>query len=136
MSEPGPFGGGPLDDLLRNLARLLTTQGPVNWEVGRQLAQWAATEGEPEGNPDPVTRVRLEDLLRVADLHVSEATGLSTSATGGLLSARAVTRSEWALRTLDAWRPLLEKLASSLGRTPEPDEPADPGPQDPMSKLL
>src|ERR1700736_2423848 len=137
MSEPGPFGtGGPLEDLLRNLARLLTSQGPVNWEIARQLAQWTATEGGAEDNPDPIARVRLEELLRVADLHVSDTTGLSTSATGGLLSARAVTRSEWALRTLDAWRPLLEKLASSLGRTPEPDEPADPGPQDPMSKLL
>jgi putative hydrolase len=136
MSEPGPFGGGPLDDLLRNLARLLTTQGPVNWEVGRQLAQWTATEGEPEGNPDPVTRVRLEELLRVADLHVSEATGLSTTATGGLLSARAVTRSEWALRTLDAWRPLLERLATALAATTEPDAaPEEPG-ADPMAKLL
>ena len=137
MSEPGPFGtGGPLEDLLRNLARLLTSQGPVNWEIARQLAQWTATGGESEDNPDPIARVRLEELLRVADLHVSDTTGLSTSATGGLLTARAVTRSEWALRTLDAWRALLERLASSLGRGPEPDEPSDLSPQDPMAKLL
>jgi len=79
MSESGPFGGGggPLEDLLRNLARLLTSQGPVNWEVGRQLALWTATEGEPENNPDPLARVRLDELLRVADLHVSETTGLA-----------------------------------------------------------
>src|ERR1700730_16179450 len=119
MSEPGPFGGGgPLDDLLRNLARLLTTQGPVNWEVGRQLAQWTATEGSAEDNPDPVTRVRLEELLRVADLHVSEATGLPTTPTGGLLTALAVTRAEWALRTMDAWKPLLERLGTSLAQIP------------------
>jgi putative hydrolase len=136
MSEPGPFGtGGPLEDLLRNLARLLTSQGPVNWEIARQLAQWTATGGEPEDNPDPIARVRLEELLRVADLHVSDTTGLSTSATGGLLSARAVTRSGWALSTLDAWRPLLERLASSLSHGTEPEEPAE-GPQDPMTKLL
>jgi putative hydrolase len=137
MSEPGPFGGGgPLEDLLRNLARLLTSQGPVNWEIGRQLAQWTAAEGESEDNPEPVARVRLEELLRVADLHVSEATGLATTATGGLLSVRAVTRSEWALRTLEAWRPLLERLATSLGRTPERDEPPDESTNDPMAKLL
>src|SRR5580704_7520779 len=124
MSESGPMGGGgPLEDLFRNLAKLLTSQGPVNWEIARQLAQWTATEGEPEDNPDPIARVRLEELLRVADLHVSDTTGLSTSATGGLLSARAVTRSDWALRTLDAWRPLLEQLATSLGRSGESDEP-------------
>ena len=72
MSQPGPLGGGgPLEDLLRNLARLLTSQGPLNWEIARQLAQWTAAEGEPEDNPDPIARVQLEELLRVADLHVS-----------------------------------------------------------------
>jgi putative hydrolase len=137
MSEPGPLGGGgPLEDLLRNLARLLTSQGPVNWEIGRQLAQWTATEGESEDNPDPVARVRLEELLRVADLHVTEATGLATTATGGLLSVRAVTRSDWALRTIDAWRPLLESVATSLGRMPEADELPDESSDDPMAKLL
>jgi hypothetical protein len=72
MSQPGPFGGGgPLEDLLRNLARLLTSQGSVNWEIARQLAQWTASDGEAEANPDPLARVRLEELLRVADLHVT-----------------------------------------------------------------
>src|SRR2546426_2256974 len=102
MSEPGPFGGsGPLEDLLRNLARLLTSHGPLNWEIARQLARWTAAEGESEDNPDPLARVRLEELLRVAELHVSEATGLPSGAAGGILSVRAVTRSEWALRTLE-----------------------------------
>src|SRR6516165_3085622 len=127
MSSPesfggGPFGGGPLGDLMRNLARLFTTQGPLNWEIARQMAQWAATGGEPEPNPDPSSRVRLEELIRVAELHVSEATGLSV-ASSGLLTVRAVSPSEWALRTLDAWRPLLEKLASKMSASlPSPGE--------------
>ena len=137
MSEPGPFGsGGSLEDLLRNLARLLTSQGPVNWEIARQLAQWTATEGEAEDNPDPLSRVRLEELLRVADLHVSDTTGLPTSATGGLLTARTVTRSEWSLRTLDAWRPFLERLATSLAAGSEPDERPEGLAGDPMAQLL
>jgi putative hydrolase len=137
MSDIGPFGGGgPLEDLFRNLARLLTTQGPINWEIARQLAHWTATEGETEANPDPLARVRIEELLRVADLHVSEATGLATTATGGLLSARVVTKSDWAMRTLDAWRPLLEQLAAALGRASETAEPPDELPNDPMAKLL
>ncbi|MGH9056762.1 MAG: zinc-dependent metalloprotease [Acidimicrobiales bacterium] len=133
MSAPGPFGGGgPLEDLMRNLARLLTSQGPVNWEIARQMAQWAATGGAPDSNPDPVTRVRLEELLRVAELHVGEATGLAVTA-GGLLSVRAVTPRDWALRTLEAWAPLLEQLASSsgsafsLGGGPAGDEGAGTG---------
>jgi putative hydrolase len=137
MSESGPFGaGGPLEDLLRNLAKLLTSQGPVNWEIGRQLAQWTASEGEPEDNPDPIARVRLEELLRVADLHVTDTTGLATSATGGILTARAVTRSEWALKTLEAWQPLLERLASSLSRTTPPEPDPEERSADPMAKLL
>jgi putative hydrolase len=143
----GPFGGGPLGDLMRNLARLFTTQGPLNWEIARQMAQWTATGGEPEPNPDPSSRVRLEELIRVAELHVTEATGLSASASG-LLAVRAVSPSEWALRTLDAWRPLLEKLASKMSASlpgpaeAEPEGAADAGAaglggeSDPMARLF
>jgi putative hydrolase len=115
MSSPESFGaGGPFGDLMRNLARLLTGQGPVNWEIARQMAQWAASGGEAENNPDPVSRVRLEELIRVAELHVEEATGLSVAASG-VLTVRSVTRTDWALRTLDAWKPPLERLATTMG---------------------
>src|ERR1700738_3043878 len=118
MSEPGPMeGGGPLEKAIRDLARMLTSQGPINWEFARQLALMTANEGEAEANPDPLSRVRLEELLRVAELHVEKATGLAVTATGGLLTVRAVTRSDWALRTLQAWKPLLETLASALARS-------------------
>ena len=144
MSSPesfgsgGFFGSGPLADLMRNLARLFTTEGPLNWEIARQMAQWAATGGEPEPNPEPVARVRLEELIRVAELHVSEATGLSVSA-GGLLTVRAVTPSDWALRTLDAWKPLLEKLAARMSASlPDAAESPEGGPEsgDPMGRLF
>ena len=112
---------------MRNLARLLTSQGPVNWEIARQMAQWAATGGEPERNADPVARVRLEELLRVAEMHVAEATGLAVSS-GGLLTVRAVTPREWALRTLEDWKPLLEKLARTMTATWQgEDRPEGPG---------
>jgi putative hydrolase len=114
-------GGGPFEDLMRNLARLLTNQGPINWEIARQMAQWAATGGEAERNPDPVARVRIEELLRVAELHVTEATGLPVSS-GGLVTVRAVTPREWALQTLEDWKPLLEKLASTMTESLGPDE--------------
>jgi putative hydrolase len=119
MSTSGPFGGGspagggPFEDLMRNLARLLTNQGSINWEIARQMAQWTATAGEPERNVDPVARVRIEELLRVAEMHVAEATGLPVSASG-LLRAHSVTPREWAFGTLDDWKPLLEKLAGGM----------------------
>jgi putative hydrolase len=141
MSEPSPFGGGgPLDDLMRNLARLLVSAGPINWEIARQMATFGATGGQPESNPDPVARVRLEELLRVADLQVTEATGLAT-AHGGVLGVRAVTRAEWAQRTLDAWRPQLERLATALSKAagdsnPAPGDAESDDAADTMSQLL
>ena len=108
-----PFEGGPLGDLMKNLARFFTGQGPLNWEIARQMAQWAASGGAPESNPDPLSRVRLEELMRVAEMHVSEATGLQVT-TAGVLTVSAVTRTEWALRTLDDWKPLLERLAARM----------------------
>lgn len=138
MSQMGPFGaGGPFDDVMRNLAKMLTTQGPVNWEIARQLATWTATGGAADGNPDPVSRVRLEELLRVAEMHVTEATGLSSPA-GKILSVQAVGRSDWALRTLEAWKPRFERLAGAMSAATAA-EPADPDPMsgsNPMAQLF
>ena len=129
-------GGGPLEKALRDLARMLTSQGPINWEFARQLALMTANEGEAETNPDPLARVRLEELLRVAELHVEQATGLSLSSTGGLLSVLAVTRSDWALRTLQAWKPLLETLATALARSTTDQVLPEEFGLDPMARLL
>jgi putative hydrolase len=143
MSDLNPFGsGGPFEDIMRNLARMFTTQGPVNWDMARQFAQWAATGGTPEANVDPLSRVRLEELLRVAELQVAEATGLPLSG-GQILSVRAVTPSEWARLALDAWKPLLERLAGAvadtlptLGVGDETSVEALSAGSDPMSQLF
>jgi putative hydrolase len=129
-------GGGPLEKAIRDLARMLTSQGPINWEFARQLALMTATDGETETNPDPLARVRLEELLRVAELHVEEATGLPSGGTAGVLSVRAVTRSDWAFRTLRAWKPLLETLATAMGRSTDGAPAMEDLPSDPMARLL
>lgn len=104
-----PFGGMPL---FGDLARMLSTQGPVNWEVARQMARWLSTNGQPESNVEPLVRVRYEELYRIAEMHVAEATGMQLSPVAAGL--RVVTRSEWAAATLSEWQPLLEGLATSL----------------------
>ncbi len=115
MSFSGPSGaGGPFGDLMRDLARLFSSPGPVNWDVAGQFAQWAASGGDPEPNVDPLARVRMEELLHVAELHVGEASGFPGSS---LLSLVCVTPTEWAARTLEAWKPLLERLASAAARS-------------------
>jgi putative hydrolase len=102
---------------------MFAQQGPVNWDVARQIALFLATEGAAEPNVDPLERMRLEALVRVADLHVAERTGLATAVTGSVLGVAPVTRADWAMRSLDAYKPLFERLAVSLNR-PDDDEPA------------
>jgi putative hydrolase len=97
---------------------MLATQGPVHWELARQVAQGVASGGQPEANVDPLERIRLEELVRVADLHVADATGLTTTVSGRVVSIQPVTRAEWSWHTLEAWRPLLDSLAHSLSGAP------------------
>ena len=145
MSTPGPFGGSPFEGMpiFGDLAKLFTAQGPVNWEVARQIGIWMATQGETEPNIDPLVRIRFEELARVAELHVADATGLSTSATGRSVTVRPVTRAEFATTTLEAYRPLFEQLAASLQRIgvagvddDESDASADDAAAAGMSELL
>jgi putative hydrolase len=118
VSDPGspnPFEGFPL---FGDLARLFSQGGAgagAPWDAARNLALAVATEGESEPNVDPLQRIQLEQLARVAELHVANVTGLSTTVTGRELTIMPVTRGQWAQRTLEDYRPLLEKLASSLG---------------------
>ncbi|MGH9184947.1 MAG: zinc-dependent metalloprotease [Acidimicrobiales bacterium] len=150
MSGSGPpegFGGGS-DDPFRgmpffgDLARMISQQGPVSWDAARQLAVSIASGGTSEPNVDPAERMKVEQLIRVADLHVAGATGLSTSVTGRGLTATAVNRGQWVAQSTDAYRPLFERLAGSLGQArvagtgDQPGaDPDDPG-GDPMGAWL
>ena len=127
-NNPGdsPLSGMPL---FGDLAKLFSQQGPIGWDAARQLALSIATDGGEEGNVDPLERIRLEQLVRIAELHVGNATGLPTSFGGTGVSIMPVTRGQWAATTLDSWRPLFERLAGSL--TP-PSTPTAPDPSDPL----
>jgi putative hydrolase len=116
VSEPGspnPFEGFPL---FGDLAKLFSQGGRgVPWDAARSLALAVATDNQSEPNVDPIERIKLEQLARVADLNVANVTGLSTTVTGRELSVLPVNRGHWAQRTLEDYRPLLEGLAGSLG---------------------
>jgi len=119
---PGGPGGDPFGDdnpfkgmpIFGDLAKMFSQQGPINWDAARQLAQSIAVGETSEANVDPLERIKIEQLSRVADLHVAAATGLSTSPTGRGLTIVPVTRSLWAHQTLEAYRGLFEQLAGSL----------------------
>jgi len=130
--------GNPFEGIFGELAKLFASQGPVNLQVARQIAQGLATEGAVDPNVDPLERMRYEEVARAADLQVGTATGLSTSTAGGVLEIQPIGRGDYAGRTLDAYRPLLEGLAESFGRMGQPGEdPSDDADEpDPTAQLL
>ena len=137
VSDPGPLdpddAGNPFfgTPFLGDLARLLQQQGGMGSQAARQLALSVATGGIPEPNVDPMIRMNLEQLARVAELRVADATGLRTSTTGRGITVLPVNRGTWAQRTVDAYQPLFERLANALGRpTTEPGSPASPADDD------
>ena len=103
--------------MLGDLLRLIRTEGPLQWELAFQLATSVAAGDEPDLNPDPIARIRLEELSAIAELHVSDVTGMALGYGGSSLKLVPTTRVEWARRSLEAWRPLLDRLASALTTT-------------------
>jgi putative hydrolase len=104
--------------MLGDLLRLIRTEGPLQWELAFQLATSVAAGDEPDPNPDPIARIRLEELSAIAELHVSDVTGMVLGSGGSSLKLVPTTRVEWARRSLEAWRPLLDRLAAALTTTP------------------
>jgi putative hydrolase len=116
-----PFGFAGLPGLpgldfsqldIAQVMRLLQSEGPVNWEIAHQIAGYVALDGAPADPPvDAAEREELDELARAAESHVVAETGLS-SALG--LQTRTLGRREWADLHLDALRPVLEALATTL----------------------
>jgi putative hydrolase len=130
MSEvPGEgadfFGRIPL---FREFARLMATgAGPVNWELARQVAVATAAGAEtlgmtpqlpsPAAAPEPGEARAWDDRLRLAELWVDPATSLPGP--GVALSARPLSRPDWAEAVLPEFAPLVEpgarRMAEALG---------------------
>jgi putative hydrolase len=118
--------------MLGDLLRLIRTEGPLQWELAFQLATSVAAGDEPDPNPDPIARIRLEELSAIAELHVADVTGMVLGSGGSGLKLVPTTRVEWARRSLEAWRPLLDRLAAALTTTTGTTSPGSgssaPGP--------
>jgi putative hydrolase len=106
-----PFGGGAFD--LTQIMGMLQSQGPVNWEVARQIAAWVAVEGGSERSIDPTAHAQFDELARAAQTHVVAETGQTATFSAPL---RTLGPQGWAALHLDALRPVLEALATTLGQ--------------------
>ena len=104
--------GNPFQSLLGDLMNMLGSNGPDSWEMTRAFALNVATGGTPEANVEPLQRIQVEQLSRVAELNVAEATGMPVTPDGRRLTCVPVGRGDWTLRALESWRPVLAEMAA------------------------
>ncbi len=114
FSFGAPGGGGLPDDLagkiplFAELQKLLSSSGPVNWELARQMAVASAAADDPGvdgGAPDGTA-----DAVRLADLWLDPCTTLAS----GVAQAEAWTRVQWIEQTLPTWGRLCDPVAASV----------------------
>ena len=133
--EPGGPGGlGGLGGLpvIGDLMRVLQGAAPGSSHA-REVARAIASGGSSEPNIDPTDRIALEQLVRVAELRVTDATGLQP-ARGAPLRVEVVNRVGWSDRTTSDYGELFNALGESIaaGSEPDPDDTA----ADPMTAML
>lgn len=125
--DENPFGGLPF---FGDLAKAMASQGPLQWDVARQVALMTATHGSnTEANVDPASRISVERLAPIAEMHVRESTGIDL---GSANSVQVVNRSMWTHLTLEAYKPMFQNLANSLSSAPVTTDSSD----DPMANML
>ena len=130
----GPGGPGGLGDVpvIGDLMRMLqgTASGANHArEVGRAIA----SGGVSEPNIEPTERMALEQLVRVAELRVADATGLQP-ARGAPLRVEVVNRVGWSDRTVGDYGELFGALGESITAGPDPN--SDDMHADPMAAML
>ncbi|WP_428116335.1 zinc-dependent metalloprotease [Candidatus Poriferisodalis sp.] len=127
--DTNPFSGIPF---LGDIASILGSGSETRWDGARQTAVHLATGGRSEPNVDPVQRHRLGEIVRVAELHVANVTGLDPTTDGRPPRTDPVTRSMWANDAVDAIRPLMDRLADRLSAGEDTGTPS----LDPFEGLL
>ena len=125
---PNPFN----NPLFAQFQRAMSSQGPLQWDVARQTALMAASQGITEHNVDPQRRISVESLAPVARMHAAAVTGQEIMHVEKL---DVVGRATWVNLTLDAWKPYFDALARAIHGAQE-DTTSDDEVGDPMMKML
>lgn len=125
--DENPFSGMPF---FGDLAKAMASQGPLQWDVARQVALMTATHGtNTEANVEPASRISVERLAPIAEMHVRESTGIDL---GSANSVQVVNRSMWTHLALEAYKPMFHNLAASLSSAPATVDESD----DPMANMF
>jgi len=86
------------------IAKAMSASGPVQWDLARQFAMMSTNISSPEPNVEPTTRITVNQLAQVADLHVRDVTGLPTTTSMQSPNIEVVHRSTWIHHTLAAFK--------------------------------
>jgi len=117
--EEQPFGVPPGDvwndvPLFREIQRvLMSSSGPVNWELARQVGIASASWGTEDAAPSEEDRRGFDEAVRVAELQVAGFTGLE--APSDIPRVEAVRRGQWVQANIEGLRALLEPAAAKVG---------------------
>jgi coenzyme F420 biosynthesis associated uncharacterized protein len=117
--EDQPFGVPPGDvwndvPLFREIQRvLMSSSGPVNWELARQVGIASASWGTEDPAPSEEDRRGFDEAVRVAELQVAGFTGLE--APSDIPKVEAVRRGQWVQANIEGLRALLEPAAAKIG---------------------
>ena len=101
--DPNDFSASGIP-FFEQIAKAMSSAGPVQWDMARQFAMMTATNSNAEPNVEPTSRIAIHQLASVADLHVRDVTGLSTSDTTQPPAIDVVTRSTWVHHTIEAFK--------------------------------
>jgi len=102
-----PFSEIPF---FKELQRLLgASSGPINLEIAGQIARSIAAQGGADTRPDPAIARSYADAVRNAELLIGGYTGLAIDEPA---RTDVLTRTSWIAHATDAWRWLLEGLAT------------------------
>ncbi|HEY1829702.1 MAG TPA: zinc-dependent metalloprotease [Acidimicrobiales bacterium] len=111
-NDPDNPMGGLLGDLLKVIGGA-PGAGDTWFDAARTLAHGVATDGGEDETVDPLVRIGFEDLARVAELHVAEATGISLATGGAGIAFDAVGPGLWSFRVLEAYRATLQSMVDA-----------------------
>jgi putative hydrolase len=107
----------PLSDtpLFREIQRvLLSSSGPINWELARQVGIAVASWSEEDPDPTEEDRRGFEDTVRVAELSVADVTGMTSPP--DVTRVDVVRRAQWVEANVEGLKDLFEPGAARLAR--------------------
>ncbi|HXJ64556.1 MAG TPA: zinc-dependent metalloprotease [Actinomycetota bacterium] len=119
LPEPShqPSSGDPFSDipLFREIQRvLMSSSGPVNWELARQVGMAVAASSGEDPPPGADDLRSFEETVRAAELHVAQLTGLPQPA--DVVKVEVVRRAQWVASAIAGLSDLVEPAAARMGQ--------------------